>query len=194
MDWLLLRDTTLPCAERMHEIEPVHISSWMSSLLTERLERKVVDVCALLDQNRQDWNEVFYITLTRSFGFGNNSDAFECLAKSLPYKYILKQRGNRVQIEALLFGQAGLLNEQLDEPYYQLLQQEYRFLRQKYGLTPSDYCMIKQFRIRPTGFPHVRIAQLAAILTYHDTLFSRILEDCRSETLKAYFNVSLSEY
>ena len=194
MDWLLLRDTSLPCAERMHEIEPVYISSWMNSLLTERLERKVVDIFALLEQTQNDWNEVFYIALTRNFGFGSNSDAFERLAKSLPFKYILKQRGNSLQIEALLFGQAGLLNDISDDAYYRLLQQEYRFLQQKYSLTQPDYCMIKKLRMRPTGFPHIRIAQLAAIWIHHDTLFSRILEDNQPETLKACFNVTLSEY
>ena len=194
MDWLLLRDTTLPCAERIHEIESFHISTWISTLLTERLERKVDDIFALLEQNQNDWNEVFYITLTRNFGFGSNSDAFEYLAKSLPFKYILKQRCNSLQIEALLFGQAGLLNEPLDDAYYQLLQQEYRFLQQKYSLTPPDYCAIKKSRIRPSSFPHVRIAQLAAIWTHHDTLFSRVLEDSHSETLKSCFDVSLSEY
>ena len=194
MDWLLLRETTLPCAERIHEIEPVYLSSWMSSLLTERFERKMHDIFALLEQNQDDWNEVFYIVLTRNFGFGNNSDAFEHLAKSLPFKYILKQRCNSLQIEALLFGQAGLLNEQIDDAYYQLLQQEYRFLRQKYSLTQPDYCMIKTFRMRPTGFPHVRIAQLAAIWSHHDTLFSRILDDNQPETLKTCFDVALSTY
>ena len=194
MDWLLLRDTSLPCAERIHEIDPVQISAWISALLTERLERKVEAIFALLDQNHQDWNEIFYITLTRNFGFGSNGDAFECLAKSLPFKYILKQRDRREQVEALLFGQAGLLNEQLDDPYYQLLQQEYRFLQQKYSLVKPDYVIIKRLRMRPSGFPSIRIAQLAAIWTHYGTLFSHVLEDCRPETLKTYFNAPLSKY
>ena len=194
MDWLLSRDTSLPCAERIHEIDPIRISTWMASLLTERLERKVDDIFALLDQNQNDWNEVFYITLTRNFGFGSNGDAFEYIAKSLPFKYILKQRDNCWQIEALLFGQAGLLNERIDDPYYQLLQREYRFLQQKYHLTQPDYCVIKHLRMRPAGCPYLRIAQLAAIWTHHDTLFSRILEDSRPETLSAYFDNALPEY
>jgi hypothetical protein len=93
-----------------------------------------------------------------------------------------------------LFGQAGLLNEQLDDPYYQLLQREYRFLQQKYHLTQPDYCVIKHLRMRPAGCPYLRIAQLAAIWTHHDTLFSRILEDSRPETLSAYFDNALPEY
>ena len=194
MDWLLLRDTSLPCAERIHEVEPILISGWMNYLLTERLERKVTDIFSLLEQYQDDWNEVFYITLMRNFGFASNSDAFEYLAKSLPFKYIRKQRCNSLQIEALLFGQAGLLDKNLDDPYYQSLQNEYRFLLQKYRLKPVDYCSIKQMRIRPVNFPHLRLARLAAIWTHHDTLFSRILEENQPAMLKACFNVALSEY
>ena len=194
MEWLLSRETSLPCAERIHEIEPLHVSSWINTLLSERLERKVADILTLLAQNQDDWNEVFYITLTRNFGFGNNSDAFEWLARSLPFQYIRKQRCNSLQIEALLFGQAGLLADTLDDPYYRLLQQEYQFLQKKYDLSPVDYCLVKQLRTRPVNFPHLRLAQLAAIWTHHDTLFSKILEDNQLETLKKCFDVSLSEY
>ena len=194
MDWLLLRDTSLPCAERIREVESIQLSTWMNYLLTDRLERKVEDIFRLLEQYKDDWNEVFYILLTRNFGFGNNSDAFEYLAKSLPFKYIRKQSSNGLQIEALLFGQAGLLSEPLDDAYYQLLQQEYRFLQQKFSLAQVDYCMIKKLRIRPISFPHLRIAQLAAIWTKHDTLFSRILEDNQYVTLRNCFDVSLPEY
>ena len=194
MDWLLLRDTSLPCAERIDEIESIHVSAWMNYLLTERLERKTEDIFRLLEQYKDDWNEVFYITLTRNFGFGNNSDAFEFLAKSLPFKYIRKQRGNSLQIEALLFGQAGLLDEMLDDPYYQALQNEYRFLQHKYTLKPMVYSPVKRLRIRPVNFPHLRLARLSALWTQHDTLFSRILEDNQYETFKECFNVALPEY
>ncbi|MDR0796084.1 MAG: DUF2851 family protein [Tannerella sp.] len=194
MDWLLMRDSPLPCAERLHEIEPIHISGWMNTLLTERLERKVSGILTLLEQNHEDWNEVFYITLMRSFGLGNNSDAFESLAKSLPFKYIRKQRCNSLQIEALLFGQAGLLNETIDHPYYEALKQEYLFLQYKYRLIPPIHSRVKLMRLRPSNFPHLRLAQLAAIWTQHDTLFSKILEDHRPETLNRCFDVTLSEY
>ena len=194
MEWLLSRDTSLPCARRIHEVEPLHVSAWMSTLLTERLERKVSDIFTRLEQNKDDWNEAFYITLTRNFGFGSNGDAFEWLARSLPFRTIRKQRCNSLQIEALLFGQAGLLVETLDDPYYQLLQQEYQFLQKKYKLKPVEYGLIKQLRMRPINFPHLRLAQLAAIWTHHDTLFSRILEDNQLETLKECFDVSLSEF
>ena len=194
IEWLLFKDTALPCAGIFRELDPWHISAWTNALLIERLERKMNDVFARLEQCQEDWNEVFYITLTRNFGFGTNSDAFEWLAKSLPFSYIRKQRGSPVQIEALLFGQAGLLAEKNEDPYYLLLQREYEFLRKKYHLKPLDYFLFRKLRNRPVNFPHIRLAQLAAVWIYQDTLFSKILEDNQLNTLKGCFDVPLSEY
>lgn len=194
IEWLLSKDSAFQCAGRLHEIEPLHLSSWISALLTERLERKTDDILSRLDHHNDDWNEVFYITLTRNFGFGTNSDAFEWLAQSLPFKYILKQRGNSMQIEALLFGQAGLLQEDNDDPYYQLLQREYRFLQKKYELKPLDSFLFKKLRNRPVNFPHIRLAQLAAVWIKNNALFSKVLEDNQLDTLKDCFDVFLSEY
>jgi hypothetical protein len=84
IDWLLHKERALPCHSFIPEIESVYINSWLAFLLTERMERKVYDITQLLENFNQDWNEVFYILLTRNFGFGINSDAFERLAKSLP--------------------------------------------------------------------------------------------------------------
>ena len=194
MEWLLSHDKTLPCSRRICEIDPLHISAWMSALLTERMERKTEDVFALLNQYTNDWNEVFYITLMRNFGFGVNSDAFEWLAKSLPYKCILKQRCNSLQIEALLFGQAGLLNDDYSDAYYQSLQREYGLLRIKYGLQPLEKSLFKTMRTRPVNFPHLRLAQLAAIWVHNDMLFPNVLECTDLKKLRDMFNVTLSEY
>ena len=121
IDWLLVREVPVPCLERIQDVDSVHLASWMDTLLSERLERKTEDIYRLLDQYQEDWNEVFYILLTRSFGFGVNSDAFEWLAKSLPLRYIQKQRASESQVEAMLFGQAGMLSEEGSCHYYRLL-------------------------------------------------------------------------
>ena len=163
----------LSVPERIQDVDSVHLASWMDALLGERLERKTEDIYRLLDQYQEDWNEVFYILLTRSFGFGVNSDAFEWLAKSLPLRYIQKQRASESQVEAMLFGQAGMLSEEGSCHYYRLLRREYEFLRHKFGLKPLDDSLFKSLRIRPTNFPHVKLAQLAAIWHRYDTLFSR---------------------
>ena len=194
IEWLLLRDTPVSCAERLSSVSSLHLSGWLNALLAERLGRKTDDILVRLKKNFKDWNEVFYMTLTRNFGFGVNSDAFELLAGSLPYKCILKHRNNPAQIEALFLGQAGLLDEENDDPYYLLLRREYEFLCKKYRLRPVNSFLFKKLRTRPVNFPHVRLAQLAAVWVRHDLLFSKILETEQIKTMRAFFNIEPSEY
>lgn len=194
IDWLFYRETALPCLDHIAGVDPLHIACWMEALLSERLERKTHDIFLLLDAYQSDWNEVFYITLTRNFGFGVNNDAFERLAKSLPLRCIQKQRSSYSQIEAMLFGQAGMLTEENDDHYYRLLQREYDFLRHKFGLSPMEDFVFKNLRTRPANFPYLKVAQLAALWVQHDTLFSAILEAGSAGEIKKYFRIPPSGY
>lgn len=194
IDWLLSRERAFPCFDVIRQIEPLHLTGWLAALLSERLERKTQDITALLDAYADDWNEVFYILLSRHFGFGINTDAFERLARSLPFRCIRKQRDNHTQIEALLFGQAGMLEGENDDPYYRLLQQEYGFLRRKFDLHPMDSFLFKNLRTRPDNFPYLRVAQLAAVWARHDTLFSTILEAGCLRVIKEALRVPPSAY
>jgi len=194
ISWLLHRDASIPCLPRICEMDPLSVSAWLDALLSERLERKTQDIFNLLDQNGNDWNEVFYIILTRNFGFGVNSDAFERLAKSLPSRCVQKHRNSQTQVEALLFGQAGMLEEAIDCHYYKLLQREYLFLQKKFKLRQLDGSIFKSLRIRPDNFPHLKLAQLAAMWLQYDTLFSSILEAGTPSEIKKFFQVQPSEY
>lgn len=194
IDWLLYREEALPCLDHITGIAPLHIACWMEALLSERLERKTHDIFLLLDAYQTDWNEVFYITLTRNFGFGVNNDAFERLAKSLPLRCIQKQRSSHSQIEAMLFGQAGMLEEENDDHYYRLLQREYDFLRHKFSLSPMEDFVFKNLRTRPVNFPYLKVAQLAALWVRYDTLFSAILEARSTGEIKKYFRIPPSGY
>jgi hypothetical protein len=217
IDWLLSRDTSMPCAERLARIPAIYLSDWMTALASERLERKASEFLYRLEQCAKDWNEIFYVTLMRSFGFGTNSDAFEWLARSLPYKYILKHRHHPLQVEALLFGQAGLLQatdglpaagtekatvppddshvERTDgDPYYRALCREYAFLRKKYRLTPVEGFLFKKLRTRPVNFPHVRIAQVAALWIKSDLLFSEVLALETVDAIRSLLKASPSDY
>lgn len=196
MEWLLTRDSPVACLERLPAIDPVFRLQWMDALLAERLERKTDDILRWLDLYQKDWNEVFYILLCRNFGFGVNSDAFERLARSLPLKCILKQRPSTSQVEALFLGQAGLLNDSTGNRhhYYRLLQQEYSFLRKKYGLEPLEPHIFRNLRLRPDATPHIKLVELAAIWIRHDTLFSSVLSARTPRELKDFFRVPASAF
>lgn len=191
---LFLSERPLPCAAMIKTIEPFLVSSWLNVLTSERLERKMQDIFHLLEQKEEDWNEVFYILLSRNFGFGLNSDAFQQLASGLPLRYIQKHRHSISQVEALLFGQAGLLKEEDGDEYYRLLRREYLFLAHKFNLTPLDASLFKSLRTRPESFPHLRLAQLAMLWFTNDTLFSQLLEANTLNQLRAFFRLQPSDY
>ena len=106
---LLNEKKWIPCADNIGDVPAIVVSSWKTALLSERLLQKTTAIANLLSESIQNWEEAFYITLARGFGFGINSQAFQTLAKSLPIKLLGKHKNNLQDIEALLFGQAGLI-------------------------------------------------------------------------------------
>ena len=160
----------------------------------ERLERKSQFILNSLKLNNNNWEETFYQSLARNFGFKTNAEPFELLAKSLPSIVLGKQKSSLLQIEALLFGQAGMLFEHFSEKYPQQLQNEYAFLKQKFKLQPIEKHLWKYLRLRPINFPSIRIAQFANLIFNSSHLFSKILELENASELKKIMNVSASEY
>jgi len=194
-DFLIHSGTDIPCANFIGSVSSFHMNSWMNILLIERLERKSNHIKDLLSRFNNSWEEVFYILLSRNFGFGLNSDSFERLALSLPLRYLQKQADNLIQIEALLFGQAGILDDnRTDDDYFVLLRKEYEFLRNKYDLQPLESYVFRNLRTRPTAFPQIRIAQLAALLHSSHGLFSKIISCEDIGRIRLMFHVNASEY
>ena len=185
----------IPCQEQLPKYDPFLIRFWFSSLMIDRLQSKTNDILAILEQNKNNWNETFYQLLARNFGMKTNALPFELLAKSLPLQVLSKHKTNLFQLEALLFGQSGLLNESLlGDDYYLSLRKEYSFLYQKYGLSGIELHTWKFMRLRPINFPTVRIAQLAMLIHHSSALFSQILETENLEELRKLFDVKASEY
>jgi len=182
------------CSDKIGSVPSIFIQSWKNALLTERLEQKLDDIEHLLAENNQHWEEAFYITLARSFGFNTNKQAFELLAKSLPVSLLGKHKDNLFQIEALLFGQSGLLDATSTDEYALKLQHEYQFLKSKYALNPIDGSLWKLLRLRPDNFPHIRIAQFAALIHSSSKLFSKIIDNPTVEYIKQLFDCQPSTY
>ncbi|GAB6011713.1 DUF2851 family protein, partial [Viscerimonas tarda] len=194
IDYLLYADVPIPCCNFIASVPPVHLNAWFNALLIERLERKANDIYRHLEQSNGSWEEVFYILLTRNFGFGLNSDIFERLALSLPLRYIQKQGDNIRQIEALLFGQAGLLEDEQPDEYAKSLRQEYLFLKNKYSLSPLESHLFMRMRVRPSGSPSVRLAQLAMLLYKTQGLFSKVIQCKDLGQIRLVFHENASEY
>ncbi len=193
---LVSHSTTQSCAPHIASLGGMVLADWISSLAIERLQSKAQRLCNWLDLYKGNWEEVCYIILSRSLGFGINSDAFERLARSLPLLFLQKHADSLLQVEAFLFGQAGLLveGENLDDDYYTRLVSEYTFLRNKFGLNPINRESWKFFRLRPANFPHRRLAILAQYIHRGFNLFSQICEATDEEALRQLFKVELTGY
>lgn len=186
----------VPCAAKIRQVPHLTLVEWTEALAFERLHGKVERIRTLLDSFNGSWEDVCYVTLARNFGFGINNDAFERLARRTPLRLLGKHSDSELQIEALLFGQAGMLDEHQPgaDGYYAQLCTEYAFLANKFQLRPMEKEAWKLFRIRPQNFPYRRIAMLARFIVGGFRMMSRILEAEGEQQLRALFDVELSGY
>lgn len=191
---LIRQQKWIPCVDKIKNVPSFFIQDWKNALLTERLEQKMQSIHELLNVNNQHWEEAFYVVLARNFGFGTNSQAFENLAKVTPLSVLGKHKDNLFQLEAILFGQAGLLDSSSIDGYSNELLKEYNFLAAKFALHPIDNVQWKLLRLRPDNFPHVRIAQFAYLIHSSSKLFSKIVDKPEVEYLQSLFVCKPSEY
>lgn len=193
---LLLSDNWIACQTEIGRIDTFNLRFWVSQLAVIRLERKTQETEINLLRNTNSWEETFYQQLARAFGFGLNSAPFEQLARSLPLNILAKNRNNLSTVEALLFGQAGFLSENVSQPdaYYKLLKEEYTFLQKKYKLQALEKHQWKFLRLRPGNFPTVRIAQFAKLVHTSQQLFSKTTEASNTKQLLQLLEADTSTY
>lgn len=178
----------IPCEKQLIHVDQLHIKNWLSRILIERLEEKANIINDILLEVKESWDDAFYIVLARNFGFKTNAIPFEMLARSLPQQLLARYKNNPLQIEALVFGQAGFLSAGFKEEYPKMLKQEYQFLKKKHSLKPVDRYLWKYMRLRPQNFPTVRLAQFAALIIKSNHLFSRILDEKDIKRVIQMFN------
>ncbi len=183
----------IPCEKMIQAVPPLQWTSWKERLLAERLLRKSKKISGYLQQNNFHWEETFWWMLARNFGMKVNADAFETIARSIPLNILAKQKHQIHQLEALLLGQAGLLESKFDEDYPRLLQKEYVFLKKKYDLRPIHEPLLF-LRMRPGNFPTIRLAQLAMLVKESVHLFSKIAEAGSVKAVKAWLDVTANDY
>ena len=194
-DRLVNAKVELPCAARLKEVPPLTVTEWIEALAFERLHGKVDRVRELYDRYNGSWQDICYVLLARTLGFGINNDAFERLARVTPLRLLHKHSDSILQVEALLFGQAGLLNGAHDsETYYQQLTREYAFLANKFSLRPIEGTAWRLFRSRPQNFPYRRIALLAQFVHGGFNLMNDILNIEDTKALRQLFDLELSGY
>ena len=198
--WRLMhQEHWVPCMPQLHKVGAAVRTLWLERLAVERLEERSSRFLTYLEDCGNDWEAAFYRSLARSLGGRVNGEAMEMLAASLPLRVLQKHRHSLLQLEALLFGQSGLIPKAPPQggeeaAYVSLLRREYQLLRAKYDLLPLPVTVWRYLRLRPGNFPTVRIAQLATLLYRSAQLFGKSLAAAGVEELRNMFEVQLSNY
>lgn len=185
---------TIACADHLAQMPQFETSSWLERLVVERLQRKSSAVSQMLKENKGSWETTCYWLVAYYLGGRPNAFPFELLAKSTPLPLLARYKDDPLRIEALLMGQAGLLDGYFSDDFPRLLQSEYEILRKGHSLSPLSPHLWKFFRMRPTSFPTVRISQFASLVASSRSLFSRLLEADDVKKLSSFFAVSASDY
>lgn len=171
---LLESESRVPCARELARVPEVVRTTWLARIMSERLEARTLAIGRLLERTRGDWEQVFFAWLARYLGAPTNADPMEALALRLPLK-TLRKHGNRPgQVEALLFGTAGMLSADWKDAYPRSLALEFRLLRRMYGIKPMAGSQWRFHRMRPAHFPTIRIAQLGALVLGETGFLSRL--------------------
>jgi hypothetical protein len=193
---LLKRTDAYPaCYSILRDIPKITLHSWLTALQAERFDQKALLITERLHLCNGNWEQTLFISLARNFGFGLNGDAFEGWAKRIDLAAVGKHRDNILQVEAIFFGMAGLLEQSLNDPYFLELQKEYRYLSHKFNFQPPLKAEAwKLLRIRPQAFPHTKIAQLAYLYQHQEALFSKMMETKEVEAAKLLLQTSTSPY
>lgn len=201
---LLNADRYPPCYKIVPQLPLLTIHSWMAALQAERLEQKTVAIERRAETLGGAWEDAYFVTLARNYGFGINGDTFEQWAMNVPLSKAAHHRDDLFQIEALFMGQAGLLNEETipqwyretaqKEGYFAKLKNEYLYLAHKFDLHPMDYKLWRFLRLRPQNFPHIRISQLATLYHERRAGLSVLLECKTTEEVQRIMQTRVTPY
>ena len=203
-DELLSTDSYPPCYKVIPSLTTLMVHAWMAALQTERLEHKTEAIRHRAELCGGSWEDAYFMTLARNYGFGINGEVFEQWARNIPLQAIAHHRDDLFQIEAIFMGQAGLLELEavpdyyqqtaLNEGYFAKLRNEYLYLAHKFSMKPMDYKFWRFLRLRPQNFPHIRISQLANLYYQRKAGLSQLMECETIEQLKTILSSHVTPY
>lgn len=182
------------CEKELNSVDVFVVKNWQERLFFERLERKSKPIEELLVQTNNDWETVLFMLLAKNFGLNTNGDLFFKIANSIPFSIIRKESFEQENLEALLFGNAGLLDEEKEDNYYKDLKFRFSYLSQKYQIERNLFEPVQFFKHRPDNFPTIRLSQLASLYHFEQNLFSKISAIESLYSIYTLFKVSTLDY
>jgi len=190
---LLQRKNWINCETQIHSIDEFTLSFWKEKLIVQRLQRKANELQYKLLCLENNWETLLYQMLAKNFGLKINASEFQLLAQNISFVVFKKELSSQLSLEALLYGQSNLLEESMQDTYYQSLQKEYLYLKQKYQLQDS-LVKLQFFRLRPSSFPTIRLSQFSELYCNQKSLFSKVISAKTISVIYELFSVSASVY
>lgn len=191
---LMSQESWIPCQSQFSKVDEATKADFLQELLVKRLRRKVEELAQIQSLNKNDWEESFFQCLCKQLGFKKNGETFQDLAQRTPLKILLRHRDKLKELEAILFGQAGMLNAEFQDDYPRELQKTYSAIKNKYQLSELSLVAWKFLRMRPSNFPTIRIAQLARLIHQSNHLFSKVLSIKNQKEVYNMFDITISNY
>ncbi|PID71374.1 MAG: hypothetical protein CR985_00040 [Flavobacteriales bacterium] len=191
---LMYNDRYIYCEKSILDVDNFLLNNWLEKLYIQRLAEKATLAEELLKTHNNDYEAVLFLLLAKNFGLNVNGQAFFYMLRDVDFSIIRKLRNQSVQLEALLFGRANLLNDVLENNYYNQLQEEYKFIQKKFNLKENLHISVDFFRLRPNNFPTIRLAQLAALYGKHQQLFSEIINTQKIFDYYKLFKIQPTEF
>lgn len=191
---LLAPKSWIFCEKDIKIIDEFVFKNWKERLFFERLENKAKPIFDLLEHTNQDWEAVLFCLLAKNFGLNTNGDAFFKMAQNIPFSVLRKESFELENLEALIFGTAGLLDSEKEDSYFKDLKFRYFYLLHKYQLDKDGMEPVQFFKHRPDNFPTIRLSQLANLYHSQQNLFSKISVLNSLKNSYDLFQVSTSGY
>lgn len=183
------------CRKYLDSIEEYQLKQIMLEAGKDRLMRKQNFIFELYEQNDRDWNQTFFEMLFRTMDASSaNKEQYHRLARSIPYRYIMREIKSLQSIEAMLIGGSGLLSLYPEDEYVSKLKSEWNYLASKYELSPMRFTDWRLSKTRPYNHPVLRLAQLAMLLYKREFFVNAIIECRTTEDIEKLFCIEASEY
>ncbi len=191
---LMQSKSWINCENSFPKVDDFLLNNWLERLYIERLEDKSEAIHQLLKTSNNDWEAVLFKMLLKNFGLKVNGEPFLSLANSIDFSVVRKVRNNIIDLEALLFGQANLLNDDIQDGYFIALKKSYSYLKQKFKLENQGVLPLQFFRLRPPNFPTIRLSQFAKLYTLEQNLFSKIIDLKTKKDCYDFFKIGVNDF
>ena len=178
--------TAVPCSPIARKHLPNDTITWLEDLGRARLRAKSQHFENMLKKTHFDWSQLLWQEIAKTMGGPINGESFAELAATIQWRLVRKYTFSEEALEAIIFGGAGMLKGRHMDAYHQALSVQWEYLKAKHKI-PQKYLPFKLHRMRPSGMPVARLAQLVKLAQ----IFAPISQLLEPEIINRFSNMKI---